>query len=159
MVVAQRVFNPITKRELINVHFDKKMNIDPKIKICSSEQEANAFIEKQYALAIRTILIRFVKQQEYIIEKFPSAYGAAKKLNAAAAILKEMEYHATSPLVVIASSVYWLKSFIYDLEPSSQSKYRAHYDEFINPLVDWCFFYTKKARTKVLEREKSRSKP
>lgn len=150
MVVAQRFLNPVTKRELVNIHFDKKMHIKPIVRICSTEQEADSFIEKQYAFAIRTLITRFVKQQEYIINKYPAAIDAADKLKNASIILNALESHSQSPLIVLTSIVYWLKGEIYSLAPFETSRFRKHYDEFIYPLIDFCFFHSKKARSKLL---------
>lgn len=151
MVVAQRFLNPTTKRELVNVHFDKKMHIKPVVKICSNEQEADSFIEKQYAFAIRTLITRFVKQQTYIISKYPASPGAADKLKNASIILNALEIHSQSQLLVLTSIVYWLKGEIYSLAPSTTSRFRTHYDEFIYPLIDFCFFHSKKIRSKILK--------
>jgi hypothetical protein len=154
MITAHQEINPSTGRRRVNIMYDKGLNFKPQVKICPNEQAANDFIEKQYAYAVRTVLTNFAKQRLFIANEFPGVQGASKKIHSAETIIREMAHHEVAPLVVVAAAVYWLKPCIQDLEPSASSRYHRHYTEFIEPMIDWAFHYSKKVREQQLEREK-----
>lgn len=155
MVTAIQNINPHTNHQQVNILFDKGLNLEPKTKICLDEQSAQVFIHKQYSFAIRTLLISFAKQQLFIAKKYPAMQGAAIKINAAETILEEMKHHEHSPLVVVTSVVYYLRACIMNLEPAPNSRYRARYDEFVRPLIDFCFNHSKKVRSQQLASEQT----
>lgn len=146
MVQATRTLSLLTHRERVNVFFDKSLQIPAVEKICGDSKEADSFIESQYALAIRRALIKFAKQQLYILDKYPAMRGAAAKINSAQMIIREMEATDNQRLIVVTSKVYWLRYDIYRLRPSEKSRYRNNYDTVIWPLVDLCFNHSKKTR-------------
>lgn len=153
MVTAHEEISIETGRRRVNIMYDKGLSFKPKTKICPDEQAAKEFVHKEYSHAVRTVLTNFAKQQLWIASKYPSMQGAPVKIHAAETIIQEMAHHAVAPLVVIASAIYWLKPCIQNLEPSASSKYHKHYAEFIEPMIDWAFGYSKKVRAQQLERE------
>lgn len=150
MVQATRTINISTKRELVNVLFDKNLKIPAVERICKNAAQARAFIESQYARAIREALLKFTKQQLYIANNYPAMEGAEKKINSANMIIDAITDTYGKPLVVLTSSVYWLRGEIYNLQPKESSRYRKNYDTVIAPLIDLCFNHSRKQRLRML---------
>lgn len=156
MVQAIRTISLKTKHERVNVFFDKSLKIPDIQIIVDNADRAKAFIEAQYARAIRESLIKFAKQQLYIAQKYPAMEGAEKKINSAHVIINALTDTFGKSLIVLTSSVYWLRSDIYNLQPKENSRFRHNYDTVIAPLVDLCFNHSRKKRLQMLYAERDK---
>src|SRR5690606_13439136 len=156
MVTVIRKLSLETGRELVNIHFDKRLNMRGSLtKVCQNETHADRWIELHMIQAARLSIIRWTQQRLYIYSKYPAAKGAREKIDAANAILAELDNERYYNLsvenrVLITSAIYWLRGHVYKLATSEKSRYRKHYEEIIKPSIDYCFYHSKKARMRII---------
>lgn len=146
MVKANTIINSKTLHAQVSIQIDKKIGVPSKQRVFDSEALANQFIDNQMQLVIRLAIVKFVKQRRFILAKFSTDSHSVRLIDECDFILREMEFHNRSHLVVVMSVVHWLRYRIYAIAPSERSRFRKNYDEIILPIVEHCSLNSKPIR-------------
>lgn len=141
-----KFYTPEMQSPMLVIEYPQRAKQSPTTHVVESEEHAyNLWCAKEKDYILST-LKGFVMQRKRAIELHKSSVDYADQHGHIFLLLSELPRHTFSKLPVVAGAVFYLTDHIRAIKPWNGSPFRRHYDEVIEPILEWCDVFSQPHR-------------